>query len=346
MNLYKIMPPEWADVNLVQLTWPHAGTDWNYMLAEVTECYIQLTEEVATRCKTLIVTPDIAEAKHLLQERISNEAHSNITFHQCPTNDTWARDHAFISVWDSEKKEMQLLDYRFDGWGGKFEASLDNAINQSLHKAGIVNGPYKSRLNFTLEGGSIESDGKGTILTTSECLLNPNRNPELTKELIEQQLQDDLGATNILWLEHGYLAGDDTDSHIDTLARLCPNDTILYVASHDTNDEHHQTLKAMEAQLQSFQTCEGKPFRLIKLPMADKIEFEGERLPATYANFLILNKSVLMPTYKQPHNDTAAARAIQEAFPDYEIIGIDCSALIKQHGSLHCATMQYPAPIR
>ena len=188
-----------------------------------------------------------------------------------------------------------------------------------------------------------------TLLTTEECLLNTNRRrkgdriPLVDRMQVELLLQDSFGVERILWLKHGYLAGDDTDSHIDTLARLCPDNTIVYVQSRDENDEHHAALTAMESELRAFRTATGQPYRLIPVSMPDPIfDEEGERLPATYANFLIMNKAVLMPTYAQPVHDEAAQRALQTAFPHHEIVGIDCRSLIRQHGSLHCATMQYP----
>lgn len=207
-----------------------------------------------------------------------------------------------------------------------------------------IKGKYVDCLDFELEGGSIEVDGQGTLLTTSECLLNPNRNAQLDKAHKEALLKERLGVDRILWLDHGYLAGDDTDSHIDTLARLCPNNTIVHVHCTDSTDEHYAALQAMEQQLLTFTTIEGKPYRLIALPMADAIydTENGERLPATYANYLIMNEAVLYPTYAQPENDQKAAAALRQAFPDRDIIGVDCRALIRQHGSLHCVTMQYP----
>lgn len=198
-------------------------------------------------------------------------------------------------------------------------------------------------LDFELEGGSIETDGRGTLLTTSECLLNPNRNAQFGKEQIEQLLSERLGVTHFLWLDHGFLAGDDTDSHIDTLARLCPADTIVYVRCTDKSDIHYSPLHAMEEQLATFRTPEGNPYRLLPLPMADAIcEEDGERLPATYANYLVMNDTILYPTYAQPANDDAAARVLRTAYPEHDVVGIDCRALIRQHGSLHCATMQFP----
>ena len=340
----RTLAPEWALQSGVQLTWPHAQTDWAYMLPEVTECYVRLAFEIATRQTLLIVAPHVEEVKQLLAQRLPKRATDHIIYHQCPTNDTWARDHGFLTVMTNDGPE--LLDFRFNGWGGKFEASLDNAINASL-VAGenpILSGKYVDCLDFELEGGSIEVDGQGTLLTTSECLLNPNRNNQLDKAHKEALLKERLGVDRVLWLDYGYLAGDDTDSHIDTLARICPDDTIVYVKCTDTNDEHFEALQAMEQQLQSFVTRKGTPYTLLALPMADAIYDAdcGERLPATYANYLIMNDAVLYPTYNQPDNDQAAANVLRKAFPGRDIVGVDCRALIRQHGSLHCVTMQYP----
>ena len=340
----RTLAPEWALQSGVQLTWPHAQTDWAYMLPEVTECYVRLAFEIATRQPLLIVAPDTTEVKRLLEQRLPKRATNNIIYHQCPTNDTWARDHGFLTVMTNDGPE--LLDFRFNGWGGKFEASLDNAINASLVKGDnpVLHGKYVDCLDFELEGGSIEVDGQGTLLTTSECLLNPNRNNQLDKAHKEALLKERLGVDRVLWLDHGYLAGDDTDSHIDTLARLCPDDVIVYVKCSDPEDEHFEALQAMEHQLQSFVTRKGEPYRLLALPMAEAIYDEDcdERLPATYANYLIMNDAVLYPTYNQLDNDRAAANVLRQAFPGRDIVGVDCRALIRQHGSLHCVTMQYP----
>lgn len=342
--MHRTLAPEWARQSGIQLTWPHADTDWAYMLPEVTECYLRLAFEIATRQPLLIVAPNVEQVKALIDERLPQRATDNIRYFCCPTNDTWARDHGFLTVMSSTGPE--LLDFRFNGWGGKFEATLDNAINQRLvaSEHPILKGKYVDCLDFELEGGSIEVDGQGTLLTTSECLLNPNRNAQLDKAHKEALLKERLGVDRILWLDHGYLAGDDTDSHIDTLARLCPNNTIVHVHCTDSTDEHYAALQAMEQQLLTFTTIEGKPYRLIALPMADAIydAENGERLPATYANYLIMNEAVLYPTYAQPENDQKAAAALRQAFPDRDIIGVDCRALIRQHGSLHCVTMQYP----
>lgn len=344
LQIKRTLAPEWAVQSGVQLTWPHAGTDWAYMLPEVTECYLHLAFEIATRQTLLIVAPDTEAVRQLIEQRLPKRATDNIRYYPCATNDTWARDHGFLTVMTNDGPE--LLDFRFNGWGGKFEASLDNAINAHSVEGEqpMLHGKYVDCLDFELEGGSIEVDGLGTLLTTSECLLNPNRNAQLDKEHKETLLKERLGVDRVLWLDHGYLAGDDTDSHIDTLARLCPNNVIVYVKCTDPNDEHYTALQAMEQQLQSFTTAQGEPYTLLPLPMANAVydAENGERLPATYANYLVMNDVVLYPTYAQPENDAEAANTLRRAFPNRDIIGVDCRALIRQHGSLHCVTMQYP----
>lgn len=311
MNLNKRrMPAEWEYQSAVQLTMPHEHTDWAPILPEILAVYEEMKREISKR-ETLIIVDDI------------------------PHNDTWARDHGFITVVEDSK--TILLDFKFNGWGEKFHAELDNEINRHLYERGIVKGIYEDHLDFVLEGGSIESDGKGTIFTTQCCLMAPHRNQPLTKTEIEERLKEWLGAERIVWLQHGSLIGDDTDGHIDTLVRIAPNDTILYTGG----DEEHPDLVEMERELQGLQTLEGKPYRLLKLPLPRPIYDGEDRLPATYANYLVINGAVLVPTYRQPDLDEEAMRIIGEAFPDREIVGIDCRAIIWQHGSLHCCTMQY-----
>lgn len=311
MNLNKRrMPAEWEQQSAVQLTMPHEHTDWAPILPEILDVYEEMRREISKR-EALIIVDDI------------------------PHNDTWARDHGFITVIEGAK--IILLDFKFNGWGEKFPSELDNEINRHLYERGLVSGLYEPHLDFVLEGGSIESDGKGTIFTTQCCLMAPHRNQPLTKTEIEERLKEWLGAKRIVWLQHGSLIGDDTDGHIDTLVRIAPNDTILYTGG----DEEHPDLVEMERELQELQTLEGKPYRLLKLPLPEPIYDGEDRLPATYANYLVINGAVLVPTYGQPDLDAEAIRIIGEAFPDREIVGIDCRAIIWQHGSLHCCTMQY-----
>ena len=333
------MPAEWHKQQMVQLTWPHEGTDWNYMLAEVEVCFIELAKAISARERLLIVAPDTAKVRCVLEKAGANM--SNIIFFECETNDTWARDHAFITLLGDNVPHY--VDFCFNGWGRKFEASLDNAINGKLYDAGIVKGEYEDCTNLVLEGGSIECDGKGTLLTTSQCLLAPHRNQPMEREDIEHSLKNMLHVERVLWLDHGNLIGDDTDGHVDTVARLAPNDTIVYMQCQDKDDEQYADLNAMEEQIRELRTADGNPYRMLALPSPSPVyDEDGERLPATYANFLIMNNAVLYPTYAQPDNDKLASEVLAKAFPGYEIIGIDCRALIKQHGSLHCVTMQYP----
>ncbi|MBR4192125.1 MAG: agmatine deiminase family protein [Prevotella sp.] len=326
-GLHWRLPAEWEPQEGVQLTWPHAGTDWAPILNDIIVVYHSMAREIARRERLIVVAPE--------------DAARDCVKIICPTNDTWARDHGFISLVD-DNGHRRLLDYKFNGWGEKFEASLDNAINRRLYDLGEIAGEYSDNLDFVLEGGSIESDGRGTIFTTSQCLLAPHRNQPMTKAEIEERLRRDLCAERVLWIDYGNLIGDDTDGHIDTIVRVCPDDTLLYMGCDNPEDEQYEDLRKMEAQLQSFRTLEGKPYRLMKLPMPHPIYDGEDRLPATYANFLIINDAVLCPTYNQPDIDSEALRIIAKAFPDREIIGIDCCPVICQHGSLHCCTMQFP----
>lgn len=332
-----LLPAEWYPQSAVQLTWPHQDTDWAPILNEVIPCFVSIAKEVIKREMLLIVCPD----ELAVRSQLGDVNYSRILFREMETNDTWARDHGGISVFDNG--QPAVYDFVFNGWGMKYTANLDNLITRSLFAQGTFAADVLpvNMQPFVLEGGSIESDGKGTLLTTVECLSSLNRNEYLQQEELEHYLKDVFGFERILWLENGYLEGDDTDSHVDTLARFCSEDTIAYVQCTDEDDPHFEELRNMEQELQAFAQANGEPYRLIALPMADCVEWEGERLPATYANFLIINGAVLLPFYNSPKDEVAKA-ALQQAFPKREIVGIDCLPLIKQHGSLHCVTMQYP----
>ena len=319
------MPAEWEPQSMIQLTWPHEGTDWAPILAEITAVYEKMACEISKRDELLIVAPEGTPLPSIINYQLSI----------INSNDTWARDHGFISV--EENNQILLLDFKFNGWGEKFEAKKDNAINKHLYEQGLVKGTYEDHLDFVLEGGSIESDGKGTIFTTACCLMAPHRNQPLTQDDIEKRLKTYLGAERVVWLNHGSLIGDDTDGHIDTLVRICPHDTIVYTGG----DDDHPDLALMEQELQALRTIGGKPYRLLKLPLPRPIYDGEDRLPATYANYLVVNGAVLVPTYAQPDLDARAMHIIGEAYPDRDILGIDCRAVIRQHGSLHCCTMQY-----
>jgi agmatine deiminase len=292
----------------------------------------------------LIVCLDDAQQQHVKDVLTrAGVAQARVRLHNIASNDTWARDHGPVTVMDDG--QPLLLDFTFNGWGGKFDATLDNLITHQLHTAGAFGAIPMRTIDLVLEGGSIESDGAGTLLTTAQCLLTPTRNPQYNRADIEDCLRSVLGCERFLWLEHGALAGDDTDSHIDTLARLCSADCIAYVACDDPTDEHYTELKTMEAELEAFRTRDGKPYHLVPLPWPKpRFAADGRRLPATYANFLIINGAVLLPTYDDPADPEAAARLAQ-CFPDREIISIPCLPLILQYGSLHCVTMQLPAGV-
>ncbi len=329
------LPAEWAPQSAVQLTFPHEKTDWADMLEEVLPCFVEIAQTVARFQKVLIVCSNISKTKSLFSDSGRDKLH----FVELPSNDTWARDHGGIVVEDSGK--LIVLDFVFNGWGLKFPADKDNLITGRLAGAGVFKVETQHG-GIVLEGGGIESDGLGTLLTTAECMLSPNRNPHLSADEIEGHLKRVFGLERVLWLQHGFLAGDDTDSHIDTLARFCNPDTIAYVRCPDESDEHFEALEAMEAALRQFKKLDGTPYNLLPLPWPDACyDAEGQRLPATYANFLIINGAVLVPTYRVPQ-DQAALELFRGIFPDREIIGIDCRMLIEQHGSLHCVTMQYP----
>lgn len=335
------LPPEWAPQSAVQLTWPHAEGDWAPHLALVEPSFVEIARQVSLRERVLIACND---ADHLAHVRAlltrAGVAMAQVRLFAVPSNDTWARDHGPITVLDGNRP--LLLDFGFNGWGLKYRANLDNQITRRLHGLGAFGDAPLRTVGLILEGGGIESDGAGTLLTTSQCLLSPNRNPHLDQAGLEAELRRCFGVERVLWLQHGYLAGDDTDSHVDTLARLCDPRTIAYVRCDDPADEHYAELQAMEAELRTFRTADGQPYRLVPLPWpAPKFDAEGERLPATYANFLIINGAVLVPTYDDP-KDAEALAALAACFPEREIVGVPCAPLILQFGSLHCVTMQIP----
>ena len=340
------------------LTWPHGGTDWKPYLRQITNTYLQLADIITRYEDLLVVTPILESTQRMLAEKLSEGQMNRVHLYEMDTNDTWARDHGPISMvsrgrHNSHVIPIHLLDFKFNGWGEKFDWKKDNAINLQLYYQGAFNAALENHQGFVLEGGSIESDGRGTLFTTSQCLLAPHRNQPLTRENIDSLLRNFFQIRNVVWLDHGNLVGDDTDGHIDTIVRVAPHDTLLYVGCDDEEDEQYEDFQALEKQLQKLFTYEGYPYRLLKLPMPDAIYDEGDRLttdknskgdrlPATYANFLILNGAVIYPTYNQPEKDEEAKRQIQLAFPDRDVIGVDSLTIIRQHGSIHCLTMQLP----
>ena len=327
------MPAEWEDQEFVQLVFPHENTDWAPYLDEAIETFVNIANEIAKRQKCLIITKNLSDTKALFPKK------KNLTFVRLDSNDTWSRDFGGITTVNDGM--YVINDFKFNAWGKKFEYKLDDKITSKLKLKGLLPNYAHATQAFVLEGGSIESDGKGLILTTTECLMEKNRNPRYSKKAIEKKLNESLGATKVLWLDHGALEGDDTDAHIDTLARLVNEDTIVYQSCDDKNDAHYETLKKMEEHLSTFTNLKGKKYKLVALPWIEPKYYDDERLPATYANFLIINGAVLVPIYNDK-NDDIVLEVMRKVFPKREVVGIDCSVLIKQHGSLHCVTMQYP----
>ena len=336
------IPAEWERQGFVQLTWPHEDTEW-YELPKVLDCYIQVARAIIKYEPLLVVCRNLEECKADMAARGFCPDGLPVRFVLSPINDTWARDHGAISVW-GENGEKIIEDFVFNGWGLKFGADLDNQITRNIFKAGAFKADvkYKDMRPFVLEGGSIDIDGQGTLMATSECLLSLNRNEYLSQEQIENHLKKAFGLKRILWLDHGGIAGDDTDSHVDILARFCSPDTIAYTSCDNEADENYGPLKEMEEQLKTFRTLDGKPYRLIPLPLPEPLYLDDYRLPASYANFLIVNGAVLMPGAGSQLDQTAANQ-LQKAFPDRKIEIIDCRALLSGHGGLHCITMNYPA---
>lgn len=329
---------EWEPQGAVMMALPHAATDWNYILSEVRECYVRLIEAMNSEGVNVIL---LACSKEDAEELHLNPVNPDrLKIIVAPYNDTWTRDYGPLAVERGDRSRS--LDFGFNGWGLKFASDKDNLINLHLReKYVILPEQYRNERDFELEGGSVETDGEGTLMTTTRCLTSPNRNGGKSKEEIAEILRNRLGIDHILWLDYGALAGDDTDSHIDTLARLAPNNTILFTGCRNVDDEHFEELLKMRAQLTLFRNKEGEPYNLVELPLPDPIyDEEGNRLPATYANYLVTDNVIFLPTYAQPANDQLAEMTLRIAFPDHKVVGIDCRALIKQHGSLHCATMQ------
>lgn len=332
--------PEWAPQCGVMLTWPSPHTDWADILPDAEATYDEIATAIAHRETCVINCVDGAHRAHILARlRARGVKESNLRFVHAPYNDTWVRDYGPVTVADGAR--LALRDFGFNGWGRKFTADRDDAVTRTLAAQGLFRPPVTT-VNAFLEGGAIETDGRGTLLTTSACLLSPMRNPQLDRAATEGLLKQHLGMERVLWLEHGHLAGDDTDSHIDTLARFCDARTICYVACDDSEDEHYADLKAMEDELRALRDADGRPYELVPLPWpGGKYAPDGHRLPATYANFLIVNGAVLAPTYRDGA-DADMLAVLRRCFPQHQVIGIDCLPLIQQHGSLHCVTMQLP----
>ncbi len=322
---------EFEEQSFTQIIFPHEKTDWIDYLEEAQKCFVNIINKIIKYQKCLVICDDMISVKNYFSQN------KNLFFIEYQTDDTWARDCSALSI--SEENQISLLDFTFNAWGDKFDSTNDNLMSKNISKN------YRAKMesiDFILEGGAVESNGNGIILTTSASMLNKNRNTNLDAMQITKKLNDVFGSSEILYLNHGYLAGDDTDSHIDTLARFVDEKTIMYIKCKEIDDEHYKELNLMEEELKSMASTHN--FTLIELPTPDAIHFEGERLPATYANFLFVNGAILVPTYGVKQ-DKGALDIFKTTFKDRDIIGVDCSTLIKQHGSLHCITMNFASGI-
>ena len=334
-KMFYRLPAEWEKQDAVQFTFPHADSDWKLILEDAIQVFIDVIIAILPFEKVIVVTRDITKTKSYFKDYSS----SNLFFYEIDSNDTWARDHGGITV--SNGMDIKILDFIFNGWGLKFDAKKDNLITEKLHLYNAFKVPME-KIDFVLEGGAIETNGLGTLITTRHCMQSLNRNPSFSEEQINNLLFQNFGTSNIYWLNHGYLAGDDTDSHIDTLVRFCNPTTLAYVKCDDQQDEHYESLLKMEAELMKLVDMNGNAFHLVPLPWPDAcFAGDGHRLPATYANFLIINEAVILPIYNVKQ-DQEAVNVLNSIFPDRKIIPVLCRTLIEQHGSLHCITMQYP----
>lgn len=340
MNDTLRFPAEWESQSAVLIAWPHADTDWAERLAEVEETYIALVAAITRFQPVLIcVADDDLETYAEMRLRSNRVDMEKVRFVSAEYDDTWLRDSGPITLLRGEGG-FRLLDFRFTGWGGKFEASRDDQLVVALHEAGVFADAEVQSIPFALEGGAIDTDGDGTLLTTWQCL--HERHPQRSRESLEYDLARWLAQARVLWLDHGHLEGDDTDAHIDTLARFASTDSIVYQACDDAGDSHYAGLQAMARELAALRTRDGRSYRLFPLPWPHPVIDQGRRLAASYANFLIVNGAVLMPAYGDPA-DAQAQAVLAQAFPGREIVPVPCRSLIWQNGSLHCITMQLPA---
>jgi len=323
---------EWESQNVVLMALPNKSTDWvDIGLEHSAATFRKIAQAIGYSQLVYMLVDDEKEAKkHFCST-------NNIIFIKSDYNDTWTRDFGPLSV--EESGQNRLLDFTFNGWGGKYEASLDNRVNRFLKSRGFYGKAELESIDIELEGGAIESDGLGTIMTTKSCLLNPNRNGGLSQQEAEEILSRYLGAKSVLWVENSFLEGDDTDGHIDMLARFVSYDTIVYIKCEDSSDIHYKSLLELEKELKTFKQPNGVPYNLVALPFTEPKIKDNNRLPASYANFLITNKALLFPTYQSP-KDKIAQEIFKKLFPNREVIPIPCLKLIEQGGSLHCSTMQ------
>jgi len=340
------LPAEWDAQSALMLTWPHPETDWRDQLESVEAVYVEIARAASLHQRVLILCPDsswLERVTHLLEQ--AGVPRRRLILALVPSNDTWVRDYGPMTVLDAQGRTC-LCDFRFNGWGGKYASALDDGVNARLREQGLFPNVAWQRSELVLEGGAIDSDGAGTLLAMHRTLVDPARNPGWSQASIERELRQRLGARHILWLTHGQLSGDDTDGHIDTLARFIDRRTIAHVTCDDPADPDYPAIQRMVEELTALRDPDGAAYHLLPLPCPRPlVDDSGQRLPAGYANFALINGAVLLPTY-QDVADAAAQHVLKTAYPKRQVHPIDCRALIRQGGSLHCACMQLPAAVR
>lgn len=335
------LPAEWAPQDAVLIAWPHAGTDWAARLGRIETAYVGLAGAIARHETVVICVADAAvreRAAALLTAARVDPA--RVRYVEVAYDDTWLRDSGPLTLVDAT--HYRLVDFRFTGWGGKFEGGRDDRLTEALIARGLFRATEHRRIDWALEGGAVESDGAGTVLTTWRCL--HQRHPLMTRAEMDAQLKDTLGTERVLWLEHGYLEGDDTDAHIDTLARFAPDGALVFQTCDDPTDPHHDELARMREEIAQLRTADGRPYRLHPLPWARAIVDDGRRLASSYANYLIVNGAAIVPAYGDPA-DAVAQQVIAAAHPGREVVAVDARPLIWQNGSVHCLTMQLPSGV-
>lgn len=335
------LPAEWESQSGILLTWPHNKSDWHDNLDEISEVYLEMCRAICQYEKILVICYDRQHKESIeslfISSRIDKKSYSLTT---CKTNDTWCRDYGPITVHTDNK--LLLNNFIFNGWGNKYQSNLDNAVSRYLYDENFFNNHEMHERDFVLEGGSIESDGNGTILTTSHCLLK--RHPDKSRTDIERLLKETLGVTTVLWLGHGSISGDDTDNHIDNLARFANEHTIIYSACNNSQHPDFESLREMEQELSCLKQPNGNKYILVPLYLPETKHYEGIILPASYVNFLIINQAVLVPIFDDPQDEFVLEK-LQQCFSNRNIIGIRSDALIKQLGGIHCASMQFPSGV-
>jgi agmatine deiminase len=334
------MPAEWEPQVAVWLSWPHNKKTWPGYFRPIPAKFAEIVATISRfeEVRINIAKPLQARARTLIKKAGADLA--KVTFYDHATNDSWCRDHGPIFVKNDKTGEVALTDWEYNAWGGKYPPyDKDNQIPPKIARA---LGLRRFEKKMVLEGGSIDVNGAGLLLTTEACLLNKNRNPDLTKEQIEQNLRDYLGVHTILWLGDG-IVGDDTDGHIDDLSRFYSEDGIVTVVETNKRDKNYKILRENLERLHALRTPKGKKFRIAELPMPKPCSCDGQIMPASYANFLVINGAVLMPAFRQPKKDAEAVDVLKGCFPDREIIPIDCLELVWGLGTLHCISQQQPA---